>query len=78
VSEVDKCPKCGGERQRRFLRVGGGGSFIELSDSESVWKWGKRDRIVAFMCQKCGSVELCRDTRIKQYRNHERSRGLVR
>ncbi len=78
MSEVDKCPKCGGERQIRFLRVGGGGNFIELSDSESVWKWGKRDKIVAMMCQKCGSVELCRDMRIKPEKSRERSRGLVR
>ena len=78
MSDVDKCPKCGGERQRRFLRASGGGAFIELSDSESVWKWGNREKIVAFTCQKCGSVELFRDMRMKQDRTHERSRGLVR
>lgn len=78
ISEIEKCPKCGGERQKRFLRVGGGGNLIQLSDSESVWKMGKRDKIVALLCQKCGYVEFYLDMRIKKDREQQRSRGLVR
>ena len=61
--EVKKCPKCGGQMERRTLRVGGGGYFVELSDSESVWKMGKHHRIVGFLCQECSFVELYRDVK---------------
>lgn len=43
-TEVKKCPKCSGQMERRALRAGGGGYFVELSDSESVWKMGKHEK----------------------------------
>jgi len=78
MSEVKKCPKCGGEMERRTLRAGGGGYFVELSDSESVWRIGKHDRVVGFLCHECGFVELYRDVKKKKDRVPEPMRSLVR
>lgn len=78
MNKSTKCPKCGGLMVRRTLRAGGGGYFVELSDSESVWRMGKHDRIVGFMCQECGFVELYRDLRKKEAKAEEPSRSLVR
>jgi len=77
-TEVRKCPKCGSQMERRALRAGGGGYFVELSDSESVWKMGKHDRIGGFMCQECGFVELYRQMKKRKDRAPETRRSLVR
>ena len=78
MSEAKKCPKCGGEMERRTLRAGGGGYFVGLSDSDSVWRMGRHERIVGFMCQGCGFVEFYRDVRKKKERAPEPTRSLVR
>jgi len=77
-SEVKKCPKCSGQMERRVLRVGGGGYFVELSDSESVWKMGKHDRINGFLCRECGFVELYKQMKKRKDRVREPARSLVR
>jgi len=59
--EVKNCPKCGGEMERRRLREGRGGWFIILSQSESLWSVGKHEKVLAYACQKCGFVELCKE-----------------
>lgn len=64
-SEVKKCPKCGGETKRRHLssartRIG------LLSDSDSFWFPGKRDKVIAFVCQKCGFIELYKKMKEKE------------
>ena len=53
-----KCPKCGGETKRRYIYSTG-----LLSDSDSLWFPGKRDRVIAFVCQKCGFIELYKEMR---------------
>ena len=78
MSEVRKCPKCGGDMDRRALRVGGGGYFVELSDSESVWKMGKHDRIAGYLCQECVFVELYRQMKKRKDRRREPAGSLVR
>lgn len=59
--EVKNCPKCGGEMERRSLREGRGGWFITLSQSESLWRVGKHEKVLAFACQRCGFVELYKE-----------------
>jgi predicted nucleic-acid-binding Zn-ribbon protein len=63
-SEVSKCPKCGGETKRRHLS--GYYSTGLLSDSDSFWFPGKRDKVIAFVCQKCGFIELYQEMKEKK------------
>ena len=57
-----KCPKCGGETKRQYLRDYYSRRGL-LSDSDSVWFPGKRDKVIAFVCQKCGFIELYKEMR---------------
>ncbi len=41
-------------------------------------KWGSTKRIVGFLCQECGFVELYRDVKKKKYKARESGRSLVR
>lgn len=57
--EVGKCPKCGGEREIRYLRIlkypGG-----LLRERDSMWDPGKIEKAIAYVCQKCDFIEFYR------------------
>lgn len=58
--EVKNCPKCGGQTEKRYLQ-GYGGAYKLLTESDSFWFPGKREKVVAFVCQKCGFIELYKE-----------------
>jgi len=60
MSEVKKCPKCGGEMEKGSL-FGASGSLIQWSNKTSGridWGFGERKSISAFLCENCGYVEI--------------------
>jgi predicted nucleic-acid-binding Zn-ribbon protein len=59
MSEVKKCPKCGGEMAKGKLR-GSGGAYISFDKSGSFWL-PQGEKVVAFRCQKCQYIELYRE-----------------
>jgi predicted nucleic-acid-binding Zn-ribbon protein len=55
MTEVKKCPKCGGEMVLGMLSVQGGPGW------EINWRVQKRklgERIVSYRCRQCGYAEL--------------------
>lgn len=59
MSEVKKCPKCGGEMQKGSL-FGYGGKLIKWTSKESqpLLTMGETKDISAFLCKNCGYVEI--------------------
>ena len=59
MSEVKKCPKCGGEMDRGIVgRARIGGDWFRWIPSESIWYMGSTEKAVAFRCRQCGFVEV--------------------
>lgn len=55
MSEVKKCPKCGGEMEKagRMVSMSGGGMTFAKRDFMA-------NLIIPFYCKKCGYIELYR------------------
>jgi len=53
MSEVKKCPKCGGEMVQ-ISRLSNGHAAIQLSNG---WL-SSQGKVIPFCCQNCGYIEL--------------------
>jgi len=59
MSEVMKCPKCGGEMKNGYVRGTGGEIYpVHFTDKVSFWGGGNRESTRALACKKCGYIEL--------------------
>jgi predicted nucleic-acid-binding Zn-ribbon protein len=59
MSEVKRCPKCGGEMEKGRVR-GYGTIDARFDTSESFW-YSRGVKIRAFSCSKCGYIELYKE-----------------
>jgi len=55
LSEVKKCPKCGGEMEK--------GELLPRSTLGGFWK---PKRILPYVCKRCGYIELYREMKEKK------------
>jgi uncharacterized Zn finger protein len=53
MSEVKKCPKCGGEMEVGYLF-----NAPYWTRGRSRWSFGWDGRVFAYKCKNCGYVEL--------------------
>lgn len=59
MSEVKKCPKCGGEMKKGYVRGTGGQMYpVHFTDKVSLWGGGNREDTCALACRNCGYIEL--------------------
>ena len=61
MSEVKKCPKCGGEMEqgKRIAGYGGGITFAKRGDLVG-------DKIIPFFCKNCGFIEIYKEMKGKK------------
>ena len=61
MSEVKKCPKCGGEMKKGKGLAGGYGiiRFVKIGDLRG-------DMAFAFYCKNCGFIELYKEMKEKK------------
>jgi len=59
MSEVRKCPKCGGEMEKGRIFTYGGISFAKKGD----W-FG--DKIIPYYCKNCGYIEIYKEMKEKK------------
>jgi predicted nucleic-acid-binding Zn-ribbon protein len=57
MSEVMKCPKCGGEMEKGRFRVYPLRAYVGFDKSGGFWL-PQIKPVVAFRCQKCDFIEL--------------------
>ena len=57
MSDVRKCPKCGGEMQKGSL-FGFYGQLTKWTNKESGLVWRGGNDVSAFLCKNCGYIEL--------------------
>jgi len=55
MSEVKKCPKCGGEMKK-----------TELTRPPSLGGFWKPKRIIPYVCQECGYIEIYKEMKEKR------------
>jgi predicted nucleic-acid-binding Zn-ribbon protein len=65
VSEVKKCPKCGGDMQKAdYLSGYGAARLVKFGDIRG-------DKVIPLYCTKCGYIELYRKMKEKMRVSHE-------
>jgi rubredoxin len=59
MSEIRKCPKCGGEMKKsRFIYARIPSQFDAPVRIKDGHPWGLGDEVVPYYCKNCGFVEL--------------------
>jgi len=59
MSEVEKCPKCGGEMKSGGISTQGGFRILKQGDLQG-------DKVSTFYCRDCGFVELYKEPSTKE------------
>ena len=65
MSEVKKCPKCGGEMEKGTRITG----YLTIAIRFTKWGDLKGDMIIPFYCKKCGYIELYKEMKEKERGN---------
>jgi predicted nucleic-acid-binding Zn-ribbon protein len=58
-TEVKKCPKCGGEMKKGYVRATGAVLYpVHFAEKISFWGGGNDKNTCAFACKTCGYLEF--------------------